>query len=159
MPATTFGPRRVVRVNGRAIDPGLDLEASNLVGYRLTREERHLVWRAGAAPCWFTLAPLTHRFATLVLDSIPSASERLELACRAALTLVEPPGEEPLRPSKVEEWRHGARVADESWVDELVARFGVGTIKEMGQVAYDLTQLPAGADGPFVWPPGSAAML
>lgn len=155
-----LGPRRVVRVNRFSLDPAIDFanDETNLMLYQLTRDESRLRFRASVEPTRFVLTRLSHKFATLVLDQVVNVSERLELAFRAACVGVEIPGEESLAPdpAKCVEYRTGVRVAGEQWVDAIADRFGVATVKEMGQVAWDMTQLAPGQDGPFVWPPGSA---
>ena len=154
-----FDPRPLVRVNRFSFDKAIDTSnpECSVVMYQFTRDEKHLRFVKGEEPTRFVLLHLSHKFSSQVLDKIADPAERLRLAFRAACTEVTIPGADALvpDPSKRIEFVGGVMVAGEEWSDRIATKFGLATVKEFGQVAFDTTQLPEGADGPFVWPPGS----
>jgi superfamily II DNA or RNA helicase len=102
-----------------------------------------------------------------VLDGVFSASSQRVLAFRAACHAVMVPGE-PLSVSLhgtagsrfvASPPDRGVSFAPAEWVDEIVDRFGLETVQEMGRVAIDHSRLPKGARGPFGLWHGSVASL
>lgn len=160
MTESIFAPRKIVRVNASSFEKAIDAahDETNLFLYRITRDEKHLRFVPGETPARFTLVALSYEFATKALDRITDANERNRFAFRAACTRIEIPGEpEPMEPdpSKCVKYVGEVSLAGEEWERRVAQRFGMATVKEMGQVAWDATQLPDGAAGPFVWPPGA----
>ena len=165
---------RVVRLNPSDPDPALDVSVmsrpidgdsiSRAARYLTTRDESLLAFREAMAPTWFHLRRLSAAWMVDVLDGLFSAPAQRMLAFRAACHAVE--GDEMLTVAQAgskgarfvaTEANHGVSLAPEEWVQEIVDRFGLETVQEMGRVAIDLSRLPKAARGPFGYWAGSVA--
>lgn len=148
------GPRKVILAGRYTLDPAIDVAnpECSVLTYRLTRQEEHLRFRPGKEPTRFVVQHLKRKFKTSVIDTIAGETERYSLTFAASCHLIEIPGEEPMRcdPSELVEWVHGGKIAPESWLDKVFDRFGEAAIEEVGKIAWEMVQLPPGADGPFV---------
>lgn len=166
---------RCVRLNPSSPDEALDAAAmakpadgdtmSRGARYMLTRDESMLVFREAMTPTWFHLRRLSAAWMVDVLDGLFSAPAQRLLAFRASCHAVEGAGE-PLTVAPAgskgarfvaTEPNHGVSLAPEEWVQEIVDRFGLETVQEMGRVAIDLSRLPKAARGPFGYWGGSVA--
>lgn len=149
-----FSPRKVVLARGYNIDDAIDLtnDETRLFEYRLTRDEKNLRFKPGKQPVRFVVMQLRSRFVREVIDAITNEKEKFVAAFRAACHRVEVPGGEPLcaDASKFTEWKGGVKIASEEWVDEIDDTFGGGAAEEIGKIAWEMSKLKPGADGPFV---------
>ena len=165
---------RVVRLNPSDPDPALDVSVmsrpidgdsiSRAARYLTTRDESLLAFREAMAPTWFHLRRLSAAWMVDVLDGLFSAPAQRMLAFRAACHAIE--GDEMLTVAQAgskgarfvaTEANHGVALAPEEWVQEIVDRYGLETVQEMGRVAIDLSRLPKAARGPFGYWAGSVA--
>lgn len=166
---------RVLRINPTCPDDALDapamvkpLEGDTLMRqarYLQTRDEKYLALREGVAPTWFHLRRLPAAWMVDVLDGLFGAPAQRLLAFRASCHAVEAQGE-PLSVAQAgtkgaqfvaSEPNHGVSLAPEEWAQEVVDRWGLETVQEMGRVAIDLSRLPRAARGPFGYWGGSVA--
>ena len=165
---------RCIRLNPSDPDPALDPAAmakpveGDTVGrgarYLLTRDEALLVFRDGVTPTSFHLRRLSAAWMVDVLDGLFNASSQRLLAFRASCHFIDctdhlsvaAPGSKGAR-FVATEALHGVTIAPEEWVQEVVDRFGLETVQEMGRVAIDLSRLPKAARGPFGYWAGSVA--
>lgn len=165
---------RVVRLNPSDPDPALDVAVmsrpaegdtiSRAARYLTTRDEALLVFREGVKPTWFSLRRLSAAWLVDVLDGLFSVPAQRLLAFRAACHAIE--GDETMTVAQAgskgarfvaADPHHGVALAPEEWVQEVVDRFGLETVQEMGRVAIDLSRLPRAARGPFGYWAGSVA--
>lgn len=169
---------RCVRVNPTSPEPALDpasmaeevttdgVTRARWPAYVLTRDESLLRFRDAMEPAWFHLRRLPAAWMCDTLDGVFTASSQRLLAFRASCHAVMVPGE-PLSCSApgssgrfvLSPPDRGVSLAPEAWVDEIVDRFGLETVQEMGRVAIDHSRLPKGARGPFGLWHGSVASL
>ena len=165
---------RCVRLNQSDPDLALDVAAmgapadndtvSRAARYLLTRDESLLVFREGMTPVWFHLRRLSAAWMVDVLDGLFSQPAQRLLAFRASCHAVEcsdpitvaAPGSKGAR-FVAAEAHHGVSLAPEEWVQEVVDRYGLETVQELGRVAIDLSRLPRASRGPFGFWGGSVA--
>ncbi len=165
---------RCVRLNPSDPDPALDPAAmalpaegdtvSRAARYLITRDESLLVFREGVKPTWFHLRRLSAAWMVDVLDGLFSQPAQRLLAFRASCHAVESgdpisvaaPGSKGAR-FVAADAHHGVSLAPEEWVQEVVDRYGLETVQELGRVAIDLSRLPRSARGPFGFWGGSVA--
>lgn len=148
-----FSPRKIVLARGYCLDDAIDLthEETNLYLYRMTRNEKHLRFKPGMQPARFVVQQLKAKFVREALDAVVNEREKFALAFRAACHAVEVPGGEPLRPDgQFAEWKGGVKLASETWVDLIDETFGGEAVEEIGKIAWEMSKLKPGADGPFV---------
>lgn len=148
-----FSPRKVVLAKGYCLDDAIDLtsDGTNLFSYRLSRDEKHLRFKPGKQPVRFVVQQLKAKFVREALDGVVNEREKFALAFRAACHLVEIPGGEPLRPEEqFTEWKGGVKLASEAWTDLIDETFGGEAVEEIGKIAWEMSKLKPGADGPFV---------
>lgn len=156
-----LGPKLVILARGYSLDDAIDLahEETNLLLYRMTRLEKYLRFKPGMQPSRFVVQQLKRRFVREVIDTIVNEKEKYAAAFRAACHLVDlspklakSPTEKEMRadPSTFVEWKGGVKIASEEWVDEIDLIFGGEAVEEVGKIAWEMSKLRPGADGPFV---------
>ena len=168
-----LGPVELVACNAMYVDPALDLEdpaidegvpeearplpvAAMLAKYRETLDPRVLRFKPGATPHRFVVKPLPVTYAAHILATYGDVL-RFSGAFMAACHQIKLADGGELRPAKLKPVHSVSLPADEAaWLTEVLRRFGLATVHQIGQAAYDRATrpLPEHAAGPFVSRPG-----
>lgn len=147
-----IAPMHVVATNEMFRDPALaDLSDAELDEYRATRDLDAIRERLQGAPTVFVVQRLPPTAALLMRDSLPA--QRTYSAFCLACHEVRLPDGAVLKPEakRVKAGQNGLRVADGEWINDAARRFGLRTVEEIAQVAYEWGSLPESAVGPFVY--------
>ena len=156
---------RVIRTNQTDPDPALNLATDEenikrLSKYMIERDPETAPLVEGATPVWFHIKRLPAAYLNGVIDGIFGKAAQYEHAFRAAVHVVEIPGEAALQttpkksavrgtPFLSTEAAHGVQLAGADWTQEIADRWSDDTVMEMGRTAIDLSRLPKGRRGPF----------
>lgn len=163
---TVDKPIRVASLSHYSPDPALDIDSmtgkteddsSFYFKYALTRDEKYLIVNEGKKPIWFYLKRLSAAYVSCVLNNIPTEAGQRYTALKASIVMVEDEnnGDMILSPPKSEgkfeyiNSEYGSTIAPESFMQELVDRYGSDCLQEIGNVALTMTRLPKAAKGPF----------
>jgi hypothetical protein len=141
----------VVPAYADTLDPAVDPKASNLDGYKKTRNPKLLVMREGMRPAKFKLQPIEASYLAERLDSLDLFA-KLAAAFMVSCHEIELASGEKIRPAVLnDDPVHGVKVATRAWVNEVARRFRLATVYEMGSVAVQRAQLRPDELGPFDW--------
>jgi hypothetical protein len=143
--ATIF---RVVRVNDRYRDPAVDTVETDMEQYRTTRDSSLLRFKAGEKPTWFVLRRMKASFVLEALDSFEGSS-RIAVAVRAGVVAIELPDGQRIEPKSHSSGAYETSIADASWLDQIAARYGIETVRELGRLVIEHSALGEGARGPL----------
>lgn len=135
-------------------DPALDADdVARLKLYRETRELADAPVKPGATPVRFVLRPIPPIVRAMSLAKMDPDARHACAFLASCHEILLPDGRE-LRPRKVERGAHGALIADDAWINDVAAEFGLETVLEMGRLAYQRASLRRDARGPFWYPRG-----
>ena len=153
-----LGPIEVVCVAERNIDPAIDVEASDIDKYLLTRDPSCLVIKAGMTPTKFVLKQLKAMYLSDVIEAHSAPSRRIMLAFLTACHEVKLANGTSLVPAKLNpDPVYGVIKADEEFYQRVNDECGMDAIREMGYFIMRRAGVGAKGLGPFDWPPGSTS--
>lgn len=144
-----LGSIEMVIVSKRFRDPALDAESMQLDEYVKTRDPALIRDREGMTATRFFCEPLKRTWVAETVDSFEAESKRYGLAFLAACTAVRLGDGTVLKPETRYEGPYKQLVAGPEWHERIADQFGMVTIYEIGKLAWERAQLPAGARGPF----------
>lgn len=136
--------RRLVFVGDRALDTR-QMKIRGAGGYGETREESLVRTLPGRTPVWFTVRWLTPRESILV-DERGTVLRRVRAAISTALTQIDLPSGETLRPTlKVPDVNGAAEsrlLWDDDGLDALTKKFGKAVMLDIGTAILEADERP-----------------